>query len=59
MCNANTMYTLLFKADWPIPTPAIGRIANYSSLRKNRPKEYSIYDAYFGEHFEFLSSLFS
>lgn len=53
------MYTLLFKADWPIPTPAIGRIANYSSLRKNRPKEYSIYDAYFGEHFEFLSSLFS
>lgn len=29
--------------------PAIGRIANFSSLRKHNPKEYSIYDAYFGE----------
>ncbi|XP_021346443.1 twitchin-like isoform X8 [Mizuhopecten yessoensis] len=34
-------------ADWPAPMPAIGRIANYSSLRKHRPKEYNIYDAYF------------
>ncbi|XP_069132543.1 twitchin-like isoform X11 [Argopecten irradians] len=34
-------------ADWPAPMPAIGRIANYSSLRKHRPKEYNIFDAYF------------
>jgi hypothetical protein len=27
--------------------PAIGRIANYSSLRKHRPLENSIYDSYF------------
>jgi hypothetical protein len=29
--------------------PAIGRIANFSSLRKHRPKEFQIYDSYFGE----------
>jgi len=34
-------------ADWPAPMPAIGRIANYSSLRKHRPKENDIYDSYF------------
>ncbi|XP_071104533.1 twitchin-like isoform X3 [Haliotis cracherodii] len=34
-------------ADWPQPMPAIGRIANFSSLRKHRPKEYQIYDSYF------------
>ncbi|XP_061166987.1 twitchin-like isoform X9 [Saccostrea echinata] len=34
-------------ADWPQPMPAIGRLANFSSLRKHRPKEYNIYDAYF------------
>jgi serine/threonine protein kinase len=34
-------------ADWPAPMPAIGRIANYSSLRKHRPKENQIYDSYF------------
>jgi len=28
--------------------PAIGRIANYSSLRKHRPMENQIYDSYFG-----------
>jgi hypothetical protein len=28
--------------------PAIGRIANYSSLRKHRPRENQIYDSYFG-----------
>jgi hypothetical protein len=27
--------------------PAIGRIANYSSLRKDRPRENQIYDSYF------------
>ncbi|GFR58132.1 myosin light chain kinase [Elysia marginata] len=34
-------------ADWPAPAPAIGRIANFSSLRKHRPQEYQIYDSYF------------
>ncbi|KAL8579176.1 hypothetical protein ACOMHN_010760 [Nucella lapillus] len=34
-------------ADWPQPMPAIGRIANFSSLRKHRPKEFQIYDSYF------------
>ena len=32
---------------WPLPNPAIGRLANYSSLKKHRPQEYSIYDSYF------------
>ena len=39
----------MFQADWPMPMPAIGRIANFSSLRRNRPKENQIYDSYFGE----------
>ncbi|CAH1785273.1 unnamed protein product [Owenia fusiformis] len=33
--------------DWPKPMPAIGRIANFSSLRRNRPKENQIHDSYF------------
>lgn len=51
------------QADWPQPQPAIGRLANFSSLRKHRPKEYSIYDAYFGNTLcgvvavEFLNNL--
>lgn len=32
---------------WPEPLPSLGRIANYSSLRKHRPREYHIHDAYF------------
>lgn len=39
----------VLQADWPHPMPAIGRIANFSSLRKTRPKEFQIYDSYFGE----------
>ena len=34
-------------AAWPKPNPAIGRLANFSSLKKLRPKEYSIYNSYF------------
>jgi serine/threonine protein kinase len=34
-------------ATWPEPNPAIGRLANYSSLKKLRPKEYNIYSSYF------------
>lgn len=37
------------QADWPGPMPAIGRIANFSSLRRNRPHENQIYDSYFGK----------
>ena len=33
-------------ATWPEPAPAIGRLANYSSLKKHRPKEYNIYDSF-------------
>lgn len=33
---------------WPLPNPPMGRIANYSSLRKHRPLEYHIHDAFFG-----------
>lgn len=29
---------------WPEPNPALGRIANYSALRKLRPAEYSLHD---------------
>ena len=45
----NYVSALYWQADWPQPMPAIGRLANFSSLRKHRPKEYSIYDAYFGK----------
>ena len=34
--------------------PAIGRIANFSSLRKHRPKEFQIYDSYFGKELNLL-----
>lgn len=50
-CTSYWFTTYLYDAlqgDWPQPQPAIGRLANFSSLRKHRPKEYSIYDAYFG-----------
>jgi hypothetical protein len=33
--------------DWPTPSPAIGRMANFSSLKRYRPKEYKIYDSFF------------
>lgn len=34
-------------ADWPHPLPTIGRIANFSSLKKQRAKEHRIYDSQF------------
>ena len=34
-------------SSWPAPNPSIGRLANFSSLKKHRPKEYSIYNSYF------------
>lgn len=34
-------------ASWPEPNPSIGRLANFSALRKLRPKEYNIYSSYF------------
>ncbi|XP_023931299.1 twitchin isoform X3 [Lingula anatina] len=33
--------------DWPAPRPAIGRIANFSSVMKNRGKQYQIYETSF------------
>lgn len=32
---------------WPEPMPPLGRIANYSALRKHRPLEYNMHDAFF------------
>ncbi|WKY05591.1 hypothetical protein Q1695_006081 [Nippostrongylus brasiliensis] len=32
---------------WPEPMPPLGRISNFSSLRKHRPSEYHIHDAFF------------
>uniref|UniRef100_A0A0K0CTJ0 non-specific serine/threonine protein kinase n=1 Tax=Angiostrongylus cantonensis TaxID=6313 RepID=A0A0K0CTJ0_ANGCA len=32
---------------WPEPFPALGRISNFSSLRKHRPAEYHIHDSFF------------
>ncbi|VDO68159.1 unnamed protein product [Heligmosomoides polygyrus] len=32
---------------WPEPVPPLGRISNFSSLRKHRPSEYHIHDAFF------------
>lgn len=46
--DLQSIFWMSLQADWPQPQPAIGRLANFSSLRKHRPKEYSIYDAYFG-----------
>jgi hypothetical protein len=43
---------LPLQADWPMPMPAIGRIANFSSLKKNRPKEHQIIDSYFGKYYK-------
>ena len=34
-------------SSWPQPFPAIGRLANFSSLRKHRPLEHRIFDTYF------------
>uniref|UniRef100_A0A0N5D1Z0 non-specific serine/threonine protein kinase n=1 Tax=Thelazia callipaeda TaxID=103827 RepID=A0A0N5D1Z0_THECL len=32
---------------WPEPNPPLGRISNYSSLKKHRPAEYHIHDTWF------------
>ncbi|KAK6110371.1 Fibronectin type III domain family protein [Brugia pahangi] len=32
---------------WPEPNPPLGRISNYSSLKKHRPSEYHIHDTWF------------
>uniref|UniRef100_A0A0N5AQN4 non-specific serine/threonine protein kinase n=1 Tax=Syphacia muris TaxID=451379 RepID=A0A0N5AQN4_9BILA len=34
---------------WPEPNPPLGRISNYSSLRKHRPAEYHIHDTWFNK----------
>lgn len=35
---------------WPDPNPPLGRIANYSSLKKHHPLEYHIHDAMWDRH---------
>ena len=35
--------------DWPIPTSAIGRLANFGALRKTRAKEHNIFETSFGK----------
>lgn len=47
--NRNAINYFIFQMDFSQPMPAIGRIANFSSLRKNRPQEHQIYDSYFGK----------
>jgi hypothetical protein len=37
-------------ADYPDPVIGLGRMANWSSLRKNRPQEYSIYSSFWGNN---------
>ncbi|TMS38626.1 hypothetical protein L596_005310 [Steinernema carpocapsae] len=32
---------------WPEPNPPLGRVANFSSLRKHRPMEYHMHDSWF------------
>uniref|UniRef100_A0A0N5C6U2 non-specific serine/threonine protein kinase n=1 Tax=Strongyloides papillosus TaxID=174720 RepID=A0A0N5C6U2_STREA len=32
---------------WGEPNPSLGRVANFSSLKKHRPEEYHIHDAWF------------
>ncbi|OZC09937.1 hypothetical protein X798_03043 [Onchocerca flexuosa] len=32
---------------WPEPNPPLGRISNYSALKKHRPAEYHIHDTWF------------
>ncbi|KAK0400071.1 hypothetical protein QR680_003339 [Steinernema hermaphroditum] len=32
---------------WPEPNPPLGRVANFSSLRKHRPLEYHMHDSWF------------
>ena len=36
------------QSNWSTPNPSIGRIANYSSLLAQRPRDYNVYDAQFG-----------
>ncbi|KRY50894.1 Twitchin [Trichinella britovi] len=36
--------------DWPEPNPPLGRIAQYSSLKKLQPKKYNIKDTFFDRH---------
>ena len=37
-------------ADYPDPAISLGRMANWSSLRKNRPQDYNIYSSFWGKH---------
>jgi hypothetical protein len=36
-------------AGYPDPVIGLGRMANWSSLRKNKPQEYNIYSSFWGK----------
>lgn len=44
------LFFLTFKGNQWNRKPNIGHIANFSSLRKNKPVEYKIYDSTFGNY---------
>lgn len=46
-CSSRFFKYRLSQDAWPEPYPSLGRIANFSSLRKHRPAEYNMHDAFF------------
>ncbi len=45
-------------AGYPDPVIGLGRMANWSSLRKTRPQEYNIYNSFWGKfHLSIVSFL--
>lgn len=46
--NTGIIFIIIFLQDaWPEPYPPLGRISNFSSLKKHRPEEYQIHDTWF------------
>jgi len=43
-------------AGYPDPVIGLGRMANWSSLRKTRPQEFNIYNSFWGKIYLFLFS---
>jgi len=44
-------------AGYPDPTIGLGRMADWSSLRKNKPQDYNIYNSFWGKNFIILVKL--
>ena len=51
--TARHVLFLVFQDAWPEPVVPIGRVSQYSSLRKHRPGEYRIQDASFSSKYNF------